>query len=422
MGLVPEGPPAMSDFAGELTRRLEALRAAGLYRELRRVERQPGTNLTVAGRRLVDFSANDYLGLADHPALLAAATAAVARQGAGARASRLMGGSLGVHHELEEGLAAWKGTAAALVFATGYATALGTIPALVGRDDVVVMDKLVHACVVDAARLSGAKLRVYPHNDLDRLEAMLRWADARTAGGRPLPGTRPRTLVITESVFSMDGDQAPLREIVALKERHGAWLMLDEAHAAGLLGATRRGLAEAVGVADRIEVQMGTLGKALGAAGGYICGSRPLVDYLVNRARSFIFSTAPVPAAAGAAHAAVQLVQSDEGAALVRQLWANVAAVKHAGGLAAGPATSAILPLLIGDEGGAVRAAAALRESGIFLPAVRFPTVPRGAARLRLTVSAAHTAGDVAALATALTRLNHLIRPPGFSDASAGPA
>ena len=318
----------MSGFVETLRQRLEDIRARALWRELRRVDSAQGPWIEVAGRRLLNFSSNDYLGLANHPAVRAAAAEAAGRWGAGAGASRLICGSLAPLHELEATLAAFKGTPAALVFGSGYAAAVGTIPALVGPGDVVVLDKLSHACLVDGARLSGAKLRVFAHNDLDDLDGILRWARssprAESGTGRP-----PVVLVVTESVFSMDGDWAPLRELVALKERYGAWLLVDEAHATGLYGDQRRGLAEACGVADRIEVQMGTLGKALGSAGGYICGARELIELLVNRARSFIFSTAPVPVQAAAATAAVGIVQSQEGRRLAALLWERVGELRR---------------------------------------------------------------------------------------------
>ena len=286
----------MNDFDQELSQRLEVIRQRGLRRELRRVDSTPPAQVEIAGRTLLNFSSNDYLGLANEPALKAAAIQAVERYGVGAKASRLICGSLAPHHELDAALADFKGTEAALSFSTGYAAALGTIGALLGEGDVIILDKLVHACIVDAARLSGAKLRVFAHNNLADLQAKLIWADERVQSLKSkVQGREGRALVVTESVFSMDGDHAPLREIVELKEKYGAWLMVDEAHATGLYGANRRGLTEELDVSNRIEVQMGTLGKALGAAGGYICGSRVLVDYLVNRARTFIFSTAPVP-------------------------------------------------------------------------------------------------------------------------------
>ena len=395
----------MSEFLQDLMGRVNDLREQNLLRELRRVDSAQGPHIQIGGRPLLNFSSNDYLGLANDPLLKEAASQAVAAYGAGAGASRLICGSLAPHHELEEALARFKGAEAALTFSSGYATALGTICALLTKEDVIVVDKLVHACVVDAARLCGAKLRVFAHNDPGSLENILQWADRRT----PLaPGlARRRTLIVTESVFSMDGDLAPLREIVELKDRHGAWLMVDEAHATGLFGQNRRGLAEAYELSDRVEIQMGTLGKALGSAGGYICGARPLIDLLINSARSFIFSTAPVPAAAAAAAAAVRVVESAEGELRRQQLWARVDQVKN--GLIAGRfplpvIRSPIIPLIVGPEAKAMDMAAALRAAGVFIPAVRFPTVARGKARLRLTVTAAHTPEDVEEMVLELSR------------------
>jgi 8-amino-7-oxononanoate synthase len=404
----------VSAFEEELNARLAAIREAGLWRELRRVDSPQGTRVRIGRRELLNFSSNDYLGLANHPALIEAALKATRDFGAGSGASRLICGSLAPHHQLEEALATFKGTEAALVFSTGYAAAVGTITALLDKDDVIVVDKLVHACCVDAARLSGAKLRVFVHNDLDDLESILKWASSR-------PRTThhaPRTLIVTESVFSMDGDLAPLREIIELKDRFGAWLMLDEAHATGLFGEGRRGLAEAFGLANRVEVQMGTLGKALGASGGYIAGSRALVDLLINRARSFIFSTAPVLAASGAALAGVELAAGAEGAERCLRLWALVDLLKNAlthAGWPPGLVQSPILPLIVGDETSAVNLATALRDQGLLVPAIRYPTVARGAARLRVTVSAAHERSDLDQLAGVLAALrsSHLpLRTP----------
>ncbi len=408
----------MSTFDQELKARLEAIREQGLLRELRRVDSPQGQRIRIGGRELINFSSNDYLGLANHPALKEAASKAVMEFGAGAGASRLICGSLAPFHELEETLAAFKGTEAALTFSTGYATAVGTITALLGKDDIIIVDKLVHASIVDAAKLSGAKLRVFAHNDLNDLEDILKWAD-KTRNSKP--ETR-NILIVTESIFSMDGDAARLREISALKEKYGAWLMVDEAHATGLYGANRRGLAEQLGVSDRIEIQMGTLGKALGASGGYICGSRPLVDFLVNRARSFIFSTAPVPAAASAATAAIKLVQSSEGQSRSDLLWKRAEQLSAGTRSTASPTltekigsavervpTSAIpspiVPLILGDESAAVAAATQLRDQGLFVPAIRYPTVARGSARLRITLTAAHSSNDIGALVSALSQI-----------------
>ncbi len=389
----------MNKFEEELDRRLGELRRQHLQRELRRVDSPAGTRIQWRGRTLLNFSSNDYLGLANDPQLKEAAIRAVEKFGAGSGASRLMCGSLAPHHELEETLAAFKGTEAALSFSTGYATAIGTICALLGRDDVIILDKLMHACILDAARLSGAKIRVFGHNDLNDFEDKLKWA---ATGSRHLSPTARHILVVTESVFSMDGDPAPLREMVALKEKHGAWLMVDEAHATGLYGKNRRGVAEAAGVGDRIEIQMGTLGKAVGAAGGYICGSRPLIDFLVNRARSFIFSTAPVPAAAAAAAAGIRFIQSKAGEARRKQLWQRVKQLNSKFKIQNSKFSGAIIPVLIGDEARAVTVASELRDRGIFVPAVRYPTVARGQARLRVTLTAKHASDDVALLASAL--------------------
>ena len=458
----------MTSFVAALDQQLDDLRARGLERELRRVDSPQGPRILLQGRPLLNFSSNDYLGLANEPALKAAARQAIDQYGAGSGASRLICGSLAPHHELEQTLAEFKGAEAALAFSTGYATALGTIGALLGKDDIIILDKLVHASMVDAARLCGAKLRVFGHNDLQDLEEILQWANRRPGAADPAPARRPRILIVTESLFSMDGDVAPLREIVALKEQYGAWLMLDEAHATGLFGPNRRGLAEALGVADRVEIQMGTLGKAFGAAGGYICGARALIQVLVNCARSFIFSTAPPPAAAAAALAGLRLVQSAEGERRLGQLRARIEQATSNRGEIRNPKSEIrkkpeirspkseeevppesapplmpqppsthpqddspkdgpppsdlgfrisdffrasdfgfrisppILPLLVGDEARAVGWSAALRERGIYIPAIRYPTVARGAARLRLTLTAAHTAEDITQLLAAL--------------------
>ena len=375
-------------FEDEMAGELAGIDSANLRRAVRELGSPQGPRVRLEGREVLNFSANDYLGLANHPALKEAATAAIGKFGAGAGAARLISGSQSPHHELENALAMFKGTEAALTFSSGYASALGTIPALVGQGDVVVLDKLVHASLVDAAKLSGAKLRVCKHNDLADLARLLEWAAGR--GGR--------TLVVAESVYSMDGDLAPLLNLVELKEQHGAWLMLDEAHATGLYGEGRRGVAEEFGVAHRVEVQMGTLGKALGASGGYICGSNELIDLLRHRARSFVFSTAPMPAQAAAARAGIEVVESAEGEERRTRLWSLVDQLKNgliARGWKLPVVQSAILPLRLGAEADAVVLSERLLEAGVFVPAIRYPTVARGEARLRITVSAAHSADDI---------------------------
>jgi len=396
-------------FEETLRQRLEAVRAQGLWRSLKPVDDRSASVLETGRRRLVSFAGNDYLGLSLHPAVMEAGARAVRDWGAGSAASRLISGSLAVHHHLEETLAEFLRTESALGFATGHAAATGVIPALVGPGDVVVVDRLVHACCVDAARLSGAKLRVFRHNDLDDLERILRWASGlpRDASGGP------RVLVVTEGVFSMDGDSAPLSGLVELKERHGAWLMLDEAHSTGVLGPEGRGLAAELGLGERIEVRMGTLGKALGASGGFIAGSRALIDLLVNRARSFIFSTAPVPAAAAAATAALGLLVTREGdQARARLRWIAAAGARVVTRAFQEPADSVppegsvghIRPVIVGDEAVAVALAERLKAGGVWVPAIRHPTVARGEARLRLTFSAAHTEADLDVLEQAFHR------------------
>lgn len=351
--------------------------------------------LCVAETGMLNFAANDYLGLSHHPALIEAARQATAQSGTGAGASRLVTGTDREILALEDQLAAWKETEAALVFSSGYAAALGTIPALVGKGDAVILDKLAHASLIDAARLSGATVRTFPHNDMTRLEALL----AKISSGKT------RILVVTESIFSMDGDAAPLRELVELKDCYGAWLLVDEAHATGLYGATGAGLVAETGLSPRVEIVMGTLSKALGSVGGYIAGSRVLIDWLVNRARSFVYSTALPPGVIAASRAAVKLCLQPEGASLRGHLWGNVARF-HAGLPARWKngtlSSSAIQPLICGEASAALELASTLREKGFLIPAIRYPTVRRHAARLRVTLSAAHVGKDIDALNQAL--------------------
>ena len=387
----------MNSFSGELDHRLDALREQELFRELRRVDSAQGSHIEIDGKTLLNFSSNDYLGLANHPVLKEASIRAIEKYGAGAGASRLICGSLAPFHELEMALAAYKKTDAALTFSSGFAAALGAITALAGKDDIIILDKLVHACIVDATRLSGAKLRVFAHNDLNDLEDKLKWAKKVCA-----EKSEVRILIVTESIFSMDGDVAPLREIVVLKNKYDAWLMVDEAHATGIVGQGGRGLADEFGVSKHIEIQMGTLGKALGAAGGYICGSRSLIDFLVNRARSLIFSTAPVTASAAAAQAGIELASSSEGETRRKTLWQSIEQLHRALQPGQPKYSSAIIPLILGDEAKTMAAATRLREQNIFVPGIRYPSVARGSARLRITLTAGHTVNDLSALIRAL--------------------
>lgn len=370
---------------------LHELEALDLLRTLRPITSPRHPHLVIEGKKVINFASNDYLGLAQHPALIEAATRATRNYGTGSTASRLISGSLDLFHQLEEVIASAKKTEAALTFANGFASATGSIPALVGKGDTVILDKLSHACLIDAARLSGATLRVFPHNDLNKLEKLL-------------TSSKGRTLIVTESVFSMDGDLCPLREIVDLKEKHGAFLFLDEAHATGVIGPKGHGLAEALGLQSRIDFQMGTLGKALGSAGGYLAASRPWIDLLINKARSFIYSTAPPPAQAAASLAAFHLLATPEGTFLRTKLQGNLSAFKsQISNLKS--QSPPIIPHLIGDNARALAASRTLLEQGFLVPAIRYPTVPRNTARLRLTLTAAHQVEEIKALKQSLRNL-----------------
>lgn len=390
----------VSDFFQD---QLEALRARSLDRHLREICTAQGAEIEIGGRRFINFSSNDYLGLANDPMLRQAGSAAIREFGVGAGASRLISGTQSPHVRLERALAKWKGTEAALCFSSGYAAALGTIPALVGKDDVIVLDKLCHASLIDGAKLSDAIRRVFPHNHLAKLESHLGWAR------RKYPDKR--VIVVTESVFSMDGDRARLRELVELKKRFNALLMLDEAHAVGVIGPNGRGLAAEENLSDDVDVQMGTLSKALGASGGYICGSRDLIDWLINRARAFIYSTAPAPAVAAAASAAIDFLSSPEGEERRLLLWKKINLMQELlprSGLnkKAGVASSAVFPWIVGDEQAALNLAAALQSESFLVPAIRYPTVAKGSARLRITVAALHKEDQIRSLCQAIKRLS----------------
>lgn len=383
----------------DLASDVEAIRGRGLYRRLRTIDGGEEPEVTVDGRRAILLCSNNYLGLATDPEVVAAARAAAERFGAGAGSSRLISGTLALHAELEESIAAWKGAERALVFASGYHANLGVIQALVGRGDLVVSDELNHASLIDGCRLSRAEVRVYPHKDLDALEHELATARAR------------RVLVVTDSIFSMDGDRAPLAEICDLAERHGAAVMVDEAHATGLLGASGSGLVEELGLRGRVLVEMGTLSKALGSFGAYVAGAASLVELLVNRARTFIFTTGLPPAAAGAARAAIEIVRREPERR--RRAWANARAV-HAAIASAGiempPLESPILPIVLGAEERTMSACERLLERGVFVQGIRPPTVPPGTSRLRATVMATHSDEQIARAGRAIVETLSEIR------------
>ncbi len=357
-----------------------AIHAAGRWREPRDFDAAgPEGKLAPDGRPVVSYASNDYLGLTQHPAVVAAAHAALDRWGAGSGSARLIVGSRPVHGELESALADWKGTERAVVFPTGFATNLGVLTAFGGPDVLVCSDELNHASIIDGCRLSRARTEVYRHCDLDHLDALL--ADASGSRG----------IVVTDTVFSMDGDVAPVAELVELCARRGALLVLDEAHA--VLGP------EADLAVDGLDVlRVGTLSKTLGSLGGFVAGTARLTELVVNRARSYIFTTAPTPADAAAALAAVGVLTSPEGGALRARLRANVARLRP-------EHPSPIVPVVLGDEDVTVAAAAALLEQGILVPAIRPPTVAPGTSRLRVALSASHTPEQVDTLRHALAHL-----------------
>jgi 8-amino-7-oxononanoate synthase len=360
---------------------LESLRHKGLYRSLRCVEGDQGPTLLISGREVINFSSNNYLGLANHPALREAAKAAIDRYGCGSGASRLISGSMRLHEELESKIAELKGTEAALVFNSGFQTNTGVIPVLVGEGDVILSDALNHASIIDGCRLARAKIVVYGHCDLDELER----------GLRNSPPNR-RKLIVTESLFSMDGDEAPLADIVSLAEKHDAIVMVDEAHATGVYEPNGAGIVAKLGLGERVLVQMGTLGKALGGFGAYIAGSRALRDLLINRCRSFIFTTSLPPAVMAMAIAAIDLIEQEPQR---RQALRNNCQLLRNGleslGFSLGASRSQILPLLIGDATHCMKLSEDLLQRGVFAQGIRPPTVPPGTSRLRITLMATHT-------------------------------
>ena len=383
----------MSELLAAYERELAALDGQGMRRVLRTIESAPAAHVTMNGRDLLLLSSNNYLGLADHPHLIAAAGAAIARFGVGSSGSRLLSGSLAPHRDFEEELAAFKGTEAALLFNSGYAANTGILQGLFGAGDIIFSDALNHASIIDGCRLSSARTIIYPHADIVALEALLA-AEA--------PSRRGRWVIVTDGVFSMDGVIAPLAELARLKEKYDALLMVDDAHGTGVLGANGRGSAEACGCLGAIDLHMGTLGKALGGAGAYLAAARPLVDTLINRSRSFIFSTSLPPAVPAAASAALRIVASPEGAELRARLAANrqrFTARLQAAGLDLLASTTQIVPILTREPQPTMTAASALLTKGICLQGVRPPTVPSGRCRLRATVMATHEPAELEAAA-----------------------
>ena len=376
---------------------LDELHESGLFRSMRLIHGAQSGRVVLDGREVLLLCSNDYMGLADHPALKEAAIRAVERYGTGSGASRLVSGNMEPHLELEARIASFKGTEAALLFNSGYAANTGIIPAIAGRGDVIFSDRLNHASIVDGALLSRARLVRYHHNDIAALRRVM--AETETTG---------RRLIVSDGLFSMDGDLARLSELVALKREFSALLMVDDAHGTGVLGDRGQGSGELSQVMEEIDIHMGTFGKALGSFGAYAAASREIVDYLVNRARSFIFSTALPPAVPAASIAGLDLVDSKEGGVLRKRLTENVALFRSAlrsSGFNTMGSESQIIPLFVGEAGPTMEFSRLLLAEGIFVQGIRPPTVPAGSCRLRCTVMATHTKEDLLWAAEVMTKV-----------------
>ena len=377
-----------------LAEELRAIDAAGLRRRIRPVQRLGGARILIDGREALDFASNDYLGLAADPRLATAIARGAAEMGTGGGAARLITGTSPVHQSLERALAELVGAESALLFSSGYAANVAIIPALVGEGDIIYSDQLSHASLIDGCRLSRARVCVTPHRDLAALDAQLR---ANRGRGR-------RSLIVTEGVYSMDGDRAALDELLPLARHHDAWVMLDDAHAIGVIGPDGRGSTAALGLERSADITIGTLGKAFGTAGAFVAGSRVLIEYLHHRARSFVFSTATSPALASATLAAVRIAREEAWRRdrLRDNARAARARLREIGCHPGGDPESAIVPIPLGDPATTMRVAARLERSGVVVGAIRPPTVPAGTSRLRVTLSAAHAAADIDRLCAAL--------------------
>jgi 8-amino-7-oxononanoate synthase len=368
-------------FPKFIAKELEEIRRQGLYRQLRHVEGEQGPTIILDGHEVLNLSSNNYLGLANHPALRAAAKEAIDRYACGSGASRLISGNMTPHLELEESIAKLKGAKAALVFNSGFQANVGLLSTLAGEGDVIFSDAMNHASIIDGCRLSRARTVIYPHCDLDRLESELKKTPQKS-----------RRLIVTETVFSMDGDIAPVQEIVALASRHGAMVMVDEAHATGVFGPNGAGVVEEMGLAESVAVQMGTLGKALGGFGAYVAGSQNLKDLLINRCRSFIYTTSLPPAVIAMAKSAIDIIKNEPER---RRTLRDNSQILREGlgrmGYSLGQSGSQILPLIVGDGPKCMSLAERLLQKGVYAQGIRPPTVPPGTSRLRIAPMATHT-------------------------------
>jgi len=369
----------------KISNELKKIKESGLYRELNILEGAQGPHVKIKGRTYISFCSNNYLGLANHPEVVKAVKDAVGKYGWGAGASRLVSGNTELHQALEDEISKFKRKEAAIVFPTGYMANIGTICSLVSSGDLVICDKLNHASIIDGCRLSGATFRVYPHRDVGKLENILK----KSTG-------YPRKLIVTDTVFSMDGDLVPLPDIVRIAHEYNAMVMVDEAHGTGVFGENGRGVVEHFNLDKKVNIIMGTLSKAVGSLGGFVTGNSDLISYLRNKARTFMYTTALPPAACAASIAGIKLIQRDH--SLRESLWRNVHYVKERLkllNLNVASLESPIIPIIIGNAKRAVDVSGFLFESGILIPAIRPPTVPDESSRLRVTIMATHTRDDL---------------------------
>jgi len=365
-----------------LSEHLAAWKREGTYQKLRELQTACGPVCRVDGREVINLASNNYLGLADHPRLKEAAIEAIRRFGVGSGAVRTIAGTMSLHLELERRIAEFKKVEACVVFQSGFAANAGTVAAILGPDDHIISDELNHASIIDGCRLSKARIHIFPHRDVEAAERIL--SELQSAPGRKL--------LISDGVFSMDGDIAPLPALVELAERYGAVMMVDDAHASGVLGRAGRGAIDHFDLHGRVHIQVGTLSKAIGALGGYVCGSRDLIEYLYHRARPFLFSTSHPPSVAATCLAAFDLLEQEP--ERIEALWHNTEYFKaglRSAGFDTGASETPITPIMVGDAALAFRFSAELFEEGVFATGVGYPTVPKGKARIRTIVTAVHT-------------------------------
>ena len=383
---------------------IEELKAKGLYSKLHVLDGEQKPVATFDGREVINLSSNNYLGLTTNKALKRAAIDAVRKYGAGAGAVRTIAGTMTLHMELEEQIAKFKGTEACVVFQSGFTANAGTVSAILGKEDLIISDELNHASIIDGCRLSRATIKVFKHKDVADCERICKETEN-------WPGHK---LLITDGVFSMDGDIAPLAALCDLAEKYNCIMMIDDAHSSGVLGKNGRGTVDHAGVHGRVHIQVGTLSKAIGVMGGYVCGSRDLIDFLYRRARPFLFSTSHPPASAAACIAAFTLLDSAEGERLIKKMWSNTKFFKRQlkkRGFKFGTSETPIVPIHVGEAAKAFEFSKKLFDAGVYAPAVGFPTVAEGKARLRAIVTATHKRSD---LERACEILEQVAKPLGI--------